>query len=141
MSCQSRFRLTTYTRASDQPGWRVTPYAYLLLKSHGPQVDKLPTLKMDLDFLDTSGFVVLPIQSTAIPIDSAPDKMPRPYEKLAITQTLDERRAEEGKLILELKATAHGLVPPLAEMLDVRVDGFEVTDVEDDGVSVSLRSR
>jgi hypothetical protein len=126
-----------HSRASQQPGWRVTPYAYLLLKSHGPQVDKLPTLKMDLDFLDTSGFVVLPIQSTALPIDSAPDKAPRPYDKLAITQTLDERRAQEGKLILEVKATAHGLVPPLAEMLDVRVDGFEVADVEDDGVSVS----
>ncbi len=60
-----------------------------------------------------------------------------PCEKLAITQTLDERRAQEGKLILEVKATAHGLVPPLDEMLDMRVEGFEVTDVEDDGVSVS----
>ncbi|HEY4311854.1 MAG TPA: hypothetical protein VGN12_20570 [Pirellulales bacterium] len=125
------------SRASNEPGWRVTPYAYLLLKSHGPQVDKLPTLKMDLDFLDTSGFVVLPIQSAALPIDSAPEKSTRPYDTLAITQTLDERRAQEGKLILEVKATAHGLVPPLAEMLNVKIDGFEVGNVEDDGVSVS----
>ena len=94
-------------------------------------------LKMDLDFLDTSGFVVLPIQSTALPIDSAPAMSSRPYDKLAITQTLDEHRAEEGKLILEVKATAHGLVPPLDQMLDVRVEGFEVADMEDEGVAVS----
>ena len=105
------------SRASAEYGWRVTPYAYLLLKAHGPQVDKIPMLKMDLDFLDTSGFVVLPIQSTALPIDSAPAMSSRPYDKLAITQTLNSA-AQEGKLILEVKATAHGLVPPLDQILD-----------------------
>ena len=42
-----------------QPGWRRTPYAYLLLRALGPEVDMLPSLQMDLDFMDTSGYVVL----------------------------------------------------------------------------------
>ena len=30
------------SKATPEYGWRVTPYAYLLLKARGPQVDKLP---------------------------------------------------------------------------------------------------
>ena len=35
----------------------------------------------------------------------------RPIDNLEIVQTLDERQADEDKLILEVKATANGLVP------------------------------
>ena len=55
------------SRATDEYGWRVTPYAYLLLKARGPKVDKVPPLRLDLDFLDTSGYVVLPVESPADP--------------------------------------------------------------------------
>ena len=51
------------SRALDKDGWRYTPYAYLLLKAKGPQVDKLPALRLDLDFLDTSGYVIIPIET------------------------------------------------------------------------------
>ncbi len=119
-------------------GWRYTPYAYLLLKARGPQVDKLPPLRLDLDFLDTSGYAILPIESPAVPLDAAAtDVPPRPIDKLTVTQTLDERQAHEGKLILEVKATAQGLAPELDEIVDVKQAEFDVVNVDDQGVSVS----
>lgn len=64
------------SRATAEYGWRVTPYAYLLLKARGPKVDKIPALRLDLDFMDTSGYVVLPVESPAIPVDAAPPSVP-----------------------------------------------------------------
>jgi hypothetical protein len=126
------------SRAHREYGWRVTPYAYLLIKPRGPQVDKVPPLRLDLDFLDTSGFVVLPVESPAVPIDcKAAKPEPRPVRKLQITQMLDERQADKGKLLLEIKATGIGLVGPLDELLTIDVPGFEVRKVEDNGVNVS----
>ncbi len=81
-------------------GWRVTPYAYFLLKPKGPQVDKVPPLRIDLDFTDTSGYVVLPVSSGEVLIDTA-NATPRPYRDLRVTQTLDERNEKEnGSLFL-----------------------------------------
>ena len=119
-------------------GWRYTPYAYLLLKAKSPKVDKVPPLRLDLDFLDTSGYVIMPVESPAVPIDAlAAGPSARPFAKMQVTQTLDERQAKDGKLILEVKATARGLVPPLEEVVDVRPGGFRVTKADDQGLSVS----
>jgi hypothetical protein len=119
-------------------GWRYTPYAYLLVKARGPQIDKLPSVRLDLDFLDTSGYVILPIESPALPIDARPDKAPaRPYRNVQVTQILDERQADEGKLLLEIKATAQGLAPRLDEILSLEPGDFVVDRVDDAGVSVS----
>ena len=119
-------------------GWRTTPYAYVLLKPRGPQVDKVPPLRIDLDFLDTSGYVVMPLASSAVPIDARdPAGDPRPVDKLTVTQTLDERQAAKGTLLLEVKAVGVGLVPALAELVgDVAPAGFEVTKTEDQGLGV-----
>ena len=57
--------------ADPEYGWRVTPYAYVLLKPRGPQVDVVPPLRLDLDFLDTSGYAVLPIESAPVVVDAA----------------------------------------------------------------------
>ena len=125
------------SKALPEYGWRVTPYAYLLLKAKGPQVDKLPPLKLNLDFLDTSGYAVIPVESPALGIDAHPEKAPaRPVEDISITQTLDERQADAGKLILEVKATAHGLVPALDELVAVKPAEFNVAKTDDKGVSV-----
>jgi hypothetical protein len=127
-----------HSRAAAEYGWRTTPYAYLLLKARGPEIDRLPTLKIDLDFLDTSGYTVLPITSPPIAIDAAPERPDdRPAEKLAVTQTLDERQAKDGKLILEVKARARGLVPPLEKLVDLRTGEFEVKNIDDQQVQVS----
>ena len=121
------------SRAGSEYGWRYTPYAYLLLKARGPHVDKLPALKMDLDFLDTSGFVVLPATSSAVAIDCRPEKgATRPAEDISVAQTLDERQAEKGILILEVKASAIGLVPDLAELAGAEAPaGFDIAKTEE----------
>jgi hypothetical protein len=126
------------SRAAPEFGWRYTPYAYVLLKPRGPQVDKVPPLRLDLDFLDTSGYVVMPVESPAVPISARdPSGDPRPVEKLTVTQTLDERQADKGVLLLEVKAVGVGLVPPLAELVGAFApEGFEVAKTEDQGLGV-----
>jgi len=128
------------SKADPEYGWRVTPYAYLMLKPRGPQIDRVPPLRLDLDFLDTSGYAVIPVETSPVPIeakDAAGEA--RPYEKLSLTQTLDERQAKDGRLILEVKASAIGLVPELEEIVDlgsVDAAGFAIDKREDHGNSV-----
>lgn len=120
-----------------EPGWRVTPYAYLLVRPKGPEVDKVPALELHLDFLDTSGYVVLPVASHPLPIDARdPHGDPRPFSDLELTETLDERRAAEGLLIWEVKATARGLVPEMDQVLSPVPEGFKVESLEDPGCAV-----
>ena len=122
----------------DRTGWRRTPYAYLLMKARGPEVDRIPPIQMDFDFLDTSGYAVLPIGSAPVAIDaSAEADGPRPFAELRVTQLLDERRADEGKITLEIKAQAHGLVPELDEVLDLGLPGFRVDKIDDQGSTIS----
>jgi hypothetical protein len=137
-----------HSRALREYGWRVTPYAYLLLKARGAQVDKIPPLHLDLDFQDTTadysdvrraaGYVILPIESPAVPIDATSARgEPRPVRQLQITQVLDERQADRGKLGLEIKATGVGLVGTLEDTLALAPEGFEVVRAHDQGVSVA----
>ncbi len=124
--------------ALEEYGWRVTPYAYVLLKPRGPEVDRVPSLRLDLDFLDTTGYAILPAESPALAIDAtATEAAERVFEDLQVTQTLDERQADDGKLILEVKATAKGLVPRLSTVLDLDPENFEVVATDDQGVSVT----
>jgi hypothetical protein len=126
------------SRPAGPAGWRVTPYAYLLLKARGPQVDRLPPLRLDLDFQDSTGEVVVPVESPALVLDARPAAVePRPVRRLEVTQTLDERRASEGKLLLEVKATGQGLVPELGRVLALEPEGFQVVRIDDPGVAVS----
>jgi hypothetical protein len=125
------------SRGLPEIGWRYTPYAYILLKPRGPQVDKVPELRMDFDFLDTSGFVVLPVSSKTLPVNCKDAKgAPRPVKDLQITQTLDERQAEKGILQLEIKAVGLGLIPDLVDLAKFTPVGFDITKTEDPGVAV-----
>jgi len=127
-----------HSKATQKYGWRVTPYAYLLLKARGPEVDKVPALRLDLDFLDTSGYAVIPVVSSAVPLDASSEPTaPRPFDELEVTQILDERHASDGKLVLEVKGTAKGLVPDFEEVLEFDPSEFDVTAVEDQGVLLS----
>ncbi|MEL7499632.1 MAG: hypothetical protein AAFN77_18660 [Planctomycetota bacterium] len=114
-------------------GWRVTPYAYVMLKARGTEVDRVPPMKLDLDFLDTSGYVVIPIESPALVIDAVSEGTVRPIEDLRVTQTLDERQANEGKLILEVSASGKGLIPNLDEIIELKTEDFEVVEIDDQG--------
>ncbi len=125
------------SKAEAEYGWRVTPYAYILLAPRGPQVDRVPPLRLDLDFLDTTGYALLPIESPTVPIDaSTTEADARPYEKLALTQILDERQAKDGKLLLEVKASATGVVPEFDTLMDLAPAGFDVVKRDDTGVAV-----
>lgn len=124
------------SKPTDAPGWRATPYAYLLLKSRGPQIDKIPPVQIDFDFLDTSGYTVLPVGSAPVAIDASAGSGPRPFEGLEVTQLLDERRADEGKVTLEIKAACKGLVPALDTILAIEAPGFVVKTTDDQGASV-----
>ncbi len=119
------------SRPAKRDGWRQTPFAYLMLKARGPQIDRLPALQMNLDFRDASGFVVLPIESPAVALDAAGQSPVRPYQNLKIVQTLDERQINDGILTLEVSATANGLIPKLDEILDLNFEGLEVKRIED----------
>ena len=61
----------------------------------------------------------------------------RLYRDLTITQMLDERRADEGVLVLEIKAVAHGLIPELNTLVSFKQGGFEIESTDDQGVAVS----
>lgn len=125
------------SHTAKRPGWRTTPYAYFLLRSKGPQVDSIPPLKIDLDFLDTSGYVVLPISSATLPLDSAGEAAPRPFRDLKVTMTLDERDAKEKEeWKLEVKTNAVGLVPKIADILELPIEGFEVTAEGDQNLQI-----
>ncbi len=126
----------TESRGDGEEDWRVTPYCYLLLKAKGPQTDAFPPLKLSLDFIDTSGYAVLPVVSPKIPLDAG-HTGPRPAERLEVRQILDERKAQEGVLTLEVKATARGLVPPLDQLLDLKPDGFVIDKIDDQDARVT----
>jgi hypothetical protein len=57
-------------------------------------------------------------------------------DKLSVTQTLDERQADKGVLILEIKAVGVGLVPDLPDLCTLGWEGFEVVKTEDQGIGV-----
>ena len=127
-----------HSRSDAETGWRVTPYAYVLLKARGPEIDRIPSMRLDMDFLDTTGYVVLPVETPALPVDCSVERGDlRPLSELSLTQTLDEREAKDGKLSLEVKAVGRGLIPPLEDLVDLKFDDFEVTGVEDNKLSVS----
>ena len=126
------------SKPSDVPGWRRTPYAWLLLKARGPQIDRIPAIQLDFDFLDTSGYAVLPIGSSTVAVDATRKATtPRPFKNLAVTQILDDRKIADGKVTLEIKATAKGLVPDLDQFLAVEAPGFKIDKSEDQGSSVT----
>ncbi|MGC3971755.1 MAG: hypothetical protein QM775_31760 [Pirellulales bacterium] len=102
------------SRETPESGWRMTPYAYLLLKARGPHVDRLPPLKIDLDFLDTSGYVVLPIESPALVLDAKPtESEARPVENLAVTQILDDAPRRRRTFAVGDQSRGARLVAPL----------------------------
>jgi tetratricopeptide (TPR) repeat protein len=126
------------SRGYGRPGWRETPLAFLLLKAKDGAVDRLPALRMDLDFMDARGQVVLPVESQITLIDARPERIePRPVADLEITQILDDREASAGLLTLEIKATGKGLVPALPELLRTNSAGMQVEEFTDHGLAIA----
>jgi hypothetical protein len=125
-------------RGYGRPGWRETPLAYLLLQAKDASADQLPALRMDLDFIDVRGPVVLPVASQITLIDARPDRIAeRPAASLEVTQILDDREIAAGRLTLEIKALGKGLVPELPALLRTDFTGLRVEEVNDHGLAIS----
>lgn len=126
------------SRGYGRDGWRETPLAFLLLEAKDGSVDRLPALHMDLDFMDQRGAVVLPVESQITLVDARPDRVPsRPVADLEVTQILDDREINEGRLSLEIKAAGKGLVPELSGLLRTNFAGFAVDELTDHGLSIA----
>ena len=126
------------SRTIGQPEWRETPLAYVLLQAKDASVDRIPELKMDLDFYDSIGPALLPVTSATQIIDARTEKAPvRPVDDLTLTQTLDARLSKDNKVLtLEIHATAKGLVPKIDKLIDLNIPGFLITNNEDQGLSI-----
>jgi hypothetical protein len=125
------------SRGYGRPGWRETPLVYLLLKAKDASVDRIPAMRLDLDFVDKRGAVVLPVESAVQLIDARPPTTAaRPMANLEVTQTLDDRTLKEGKLTLEIKATAKGVVPPFDALFDFAPTAFKIDELIDGGAAV-----
>jgi hypothetical protein len=83
---------------------------------------------MSLEFLDLTGPVKITTESaeTMIKVTDEPTP-PRPYDRVDVTQTLDPRElVTTEEVVLDLKATACGLVPELEELLDLDALGKQL---------------
>ena len=118
-------------------GWVETPLLYAVLRAKTPAVDRIPSIQLDMDFIDQPGQVVLPVMSQVQPLDARDDKVPvRPCANLMLDVVMDEREWTDGKLVVEIIARGQGIIPDLDELFDWRRDGFDVEVVEA-GLSVS----
>ena len=118
-------------------GWEEKPLCYLVLKAKDPSVDRLPMLQLDVNTMDESGMVVLPVVSNSVAIDATSNgsidrstKVKRPIHDLEVIQTIDTRPAKSAKdkgVTLEITATGRGVLPELEQLLKgfgSAVDGY-----------------
>jgi hypothetical protein len=125
------------SRGYGRDGWRETPLAYLLLKAKDASADRLPTIRVDIDFMDRYGPVVLPVESPIQLLDARPATLAsRPASGIEVTSVLDDRTLNEKKISLEVKATGRGIIPGFRELFDFTPAGFKIDEITDSGPSI-----
>lgn len=118
-------------------GWVETPLAYLVLRAKTPAVDRIPSIQMDMDFVDRPGTVILPVMSQVLPIDAHDLQVdPRPCPEMSLSMTLDQREWKEQQVVVEIQAQSKGIIPKLEEFLDTEREGFDL-EVTDGNLAVS----
>ena len=121
----------------EREGWVETPLVYAVLRAKNAAVDRIPSIQIDMDFVDQPGQVVLPVMSQLQPLKADDATVePRPCPELALTLTMDEREWRDGKVVVEIQARSQGVIPSLAEMFDCQRQGFALETV-DSSLSVS----
>ncbi len=120
-------------------GWEQHPLAYLILKPKDPSVDRIPPLKLDLDFSDGRGSVILPVVSSVTLLDAKGDSPLQSTAGLEITQTLDDRKVDGGTVLLEVQARGKGIIGGIKTLIDVASlpKGLEIASTEDHGLNVA----
>ncbi|MFK7961829.1 MAG: hypothetical protein AB8G96_15040 [Phycisphaerales bacterium] len=125
-------------RERGESGWQEKPMAYIVLSARDASIERIPPVQMDLDFLDSTGPVILAVESNAPIIDAADAPANRPVRELMVRQTLDTRAmndADSGRAItLEIRATGRGIVPELDELLVGVQDAMPGYVIPDDGI-------
>lgn len=119
-----------------EQGWQEKPLAYIVLRANDASIERVPSVTMDLDFIDQTGPVILAIKSNSPAVDGASDGGARPVRGLTVSQVVDVRTAGDGEVTLEIEATGHGVIPELPALLsgiDVPLEGFVIAD---DGLQV-----
>ncbi|MGC4014708.1 MAG: hypothetical protein QM755_09370 [Luteolibacter sp.] len=118
-------------------GWVETPLAYMVLRAKTPAVDRIPSVQLDVDFIDQPGQVVLPVMSQVEPLDAHDAQIEnRPCPDLALSLTMDEREWKDGKVVVEIQARGQGVIPDLDRLFDSRREGFDL-EATDGKLSVS----
>lgn len=97
----------------------ITPLAYCLMTVKDKSVDSIPPVQMDMDFVDLQGKVVLPLLSNILPIDAKSEPEFAPVSGMVITQVLDDRSIEKGKLKLQIDIRANGIIPAFEDLFDM----------------------
>lgn len=131
-------------------GWMETPLVYAVLRAKNAAVDRIPSIQLDMDFVDQPGQVVLPVMSQVQPINARAEELPpRRCPELAFEVTLDERDWKDGTLAVEITAKGQGIIADLDEWFDYQRKGFEaevvdgqlaVTELVSDGISRAPRA-
>ncbi len=122
-------------------GWVQTPLAYAVLRAKNAAVDRIPSIQMDMDFIDQPGQVVLPVMSQVQPIDARDETVKaRPCDELSLDLVMDEREWSEGRVIVEIQASGQGIIPNLDEMFDCEREGFTLDAVDGNLVITQLTS-
>jgi hypothetical protein len=116
-----------------QTGWQEKPLAYLILKATDESIERIPSIAMDLDFMDQRGPVILPVESNAPLIDASERGADRPVKKLVIEQIVDVRNAD-SEVVLDIKAAGRGVHGQLDEILSGIDDAIPGFDIAEDGV-------
>ena len=117
-------------RESEESGWQEKPLAYVVLRATDPSIERIPPVRMDLDFIDQTGPVILAIESNSPPVDAATSSQGRPIRDLAIEQIVDARNAGE-EVTLEITASGRGVIGDLDDLLagvDSALAGYRVAD-------------
>lgn len=120
-------------------GWEQHPLAYLLLRAKDAAVDRIPPIRMDLDFSDGRGAVMLPVATAVQLIDARSPADRRVPSAIEVEQVLDARSSADGKLAVEVRAVASGLVPAMEALLDMKplaASGLAPPVIEDHGITV-----
>ncbi|MCU0779633.1 MAG: hypothetical protein MUF04_00870 [Akkermansiaceae bacterium] len=121
----------------EREGWVETPLAYLVLKAKTPAVDRIPSIQLDMDFIDQPGQVVLPVMSQLVPVNARDEAVPpRPCPDLALVLSLDQREWKDGRITVDIQARGKGIIASLDELFETAREGFEL-EVVDSTLSVS----
>ena len=120
-------------RTIDMPreSWVETPLAYMVLRAKNAAVDRIPSIQLDMDFVDQPGQVVLPVMSQVEPLDARERSVPnRPCADLQLNLTMDEREWKIGKVVVEIQARGQGVIPNLDQLFTTARDGFTLESVD-----------